>query len=55
MLGDDINVPSVAEKFEEASDVLDKDLIKLVKEGPVEDINKTINTQIIMLTSGVAF
>ena len=55
MLGDDIRVPSVAEKFEEASDVLDKDLIKLVKEGPVEDINKTINTQIIMLTSGVAF
>ncbi|MAW34378.1 MAG: [acyl-carrier-protein] S-malonyltransferase [Proteobacteria bacterium] len=55
MLGDDIYVPIVAEKFEEASDVLDKDLIKLVKEGPVEDINKTINTQIIMLTSGVAF
>ena len=55
MLGDDIYAPSVLERFKEASDILDRDLVKLVKEGPVEDINKTINTQIIMLTSGVAF
>jgi len=40
--------------FEEASAVLGQDLWKLVAEGPVEELNSTINTQPVMLTAGYA-
>src|SRR5271170_2757570 len=33
----------------EASDVLGQDLWKLVSDGPVEDLNSTVNTQPVML------
>jgi len=40
--------------FDEASDILDLDLLALVKNGPAEDLNQTQNTQPAMLVSGVA-
>lgn len=40
--------------FEEASAVLGQDLWKLVADGPVEELNSTINTQPVMLTAGYA-
>jgi len=40
--------------FEEASDILNFDLLSLVKNGPAEDLNQTQNTQPAMLVSGVA-
>ena len=40
--------------FAEASDALGQDLWKLVAEGPVEELNSTINTQPAMLTAGYA-
>ena len=40
--------------FDEASDHLGFDLLSLVKNGPVEDLNQTQNTQPAMLVSGVA-
>ena len=44
----------VRDTFVEASDTLKQDLWKLVTEGPLEELNKTINTQPIMLTAGIA-
>ncbi len=49
---DEISV--VRDTFIEASDTLKQDLWKLVTEGSLEEINKTINTQPIMLTAGIA-
>lgn len=49
---DEISV--VRDTFVEASDTLKQDLWKLVTEGPLEELNKTINTQPIMLTAGIA-
>jgi [acyl-carrier-protein] S-malonyltransferase len=40
--------------FEQASVILGQDLWKLVAEGPVEQLNSTINTQPVMLTAGYA-
>lgn len=44
----------VRETFEEASDILAVDLWKLVSEGPAEELDKTTNTQPVMLTAGIA-
>lgn len=44
----------VKQTFEQASDLLEFDLWKLVQDGPVEDLNQTHNTQPAMLTAGVA-
>lgn len=44
----------VRDTFTEASDILKQDLWKLVTDGPVEEINQTVNTQPVMLTAGVA-
>ena len=44
----------VRETFEEASTALGQDLWKLVAEGPAEDLNATVNTQPVMLTSAYA-
>src|SRR5208282_5876004 len=44
----------VRDIFVEASDVLGQDLWKLVSEGPVEDLNSTVNTQPVMLAADYA-
>ena len=46
--------PAAASTFAEASDVLGQDLWKLVADGPAEDLSRTVNTQPVMLTAGVA-
>jgi len=48
------DLPIIRETFAEASDVLEQDFWTLVNDGPVEDLNLTINTQPLMLMSGVA-
>lgn len=44
----------VRDTFAEASEALGQDLWKLVAEGPAEEINATVNTQPVMLTTGYA-
>lgn len=44
----------VHDTFVEASDILRQDLWQLVSGGTTEELNKTINTQPVMLTAGVA-
>ncbi len=46
--------PEVKQTFEHGSEILKQDLWALVSEGPVEDLNRTENTQPIMLCSCVA-
>jgi [acyl-carrier-protein] S-malonyltransferase len=46
--------PGVRDVFNQASDALKQDLWKLVAEGPVEELNATVNTQPVMLTAGYA-
>jgi [acyl-carrier-protein] S-malonyltransferase len=48
------NHPEVKQLFEHASDILGKDLWRLVSEGPEADLNQTDNTQPAMLAAGVA-
>ncbi len=54
MLADHIETPIVSQTFAEASEVLGFDLLKLVSEGPAEDLNKTENTQPALLAASVA-
>jgi len=46
--------PEVAEVLGIASEVLKQDLGKLMAEGPPEELNRTVNTQPVMLTAGYA-
>ncbi|MEE4281429.1 MAG: ACP S-malonyltransferase, partial [Pseudomonadales bacterium] len=46
--------PSVAQKFQQASDHLGFDVWKMVQEGPAEDLSATQNTQPVLLTASVA-
>jgi [acyl-carrier-protein] S-malonyltransferase len=46
--------PAVRATFAEASDVLGQDLWALVTDGPDDALNRTVNTQPVMLTAGVA-
>jgi [acyl-carrier-protein] S-malonyltransferase len=46
--------PAVRSTFDEASEVLEQDLWALVTAGPEDDLNRTVNTQPVMLTAGVA-
>jgi [acyl-carrier-protein] S-malonyltransferase len=46
--------PVVRRTFAEASEVLGQDLWTLVSEGPAEELNRTVNTQPVMLTADVA-
>ena len=46
--------PEVADTYAEAGEVLGFDLQDLVRNGPVEQLNETVNTQPAMLTAGVA-
>lgn len=55
MLNDLADLPIVQETIKEASDALDLDLFKMMKDGPIEDLNLTVNTQPVMLTASVAF
>jgi [acyl-carrier-protein] S-malonyltransferase len=48
------DVPEVVATFREASDALGQDLWRLVAEGPVDELARTVNTQPVMLTAGVA-
>jgi [acyl-carrier-protein] S-malonyltransferase len=46
--------PAIRATFDEASEVLGQDLWALVTAGPEADLNRTVNTQPVMLTAGVA-
>ncbi|MGB5831711.1 MAG: ACP S-malonyltransferase, partial [Thiohalocapsa sp.] len=46
--------PVVRHTFEQASDILGRDLWKLVVAGPKEELDQTENTQPAMLAAGVA-
>jgi len=46
--------PSIKETFQESSDILSKDLWKIVTDGPEELLSQTETTQPLMLTAGVA-
>jgi [acyl-carrier-protein] S-malonyltransferase len=46
--------PVVKAAFDEASTILGEDLWALVTEGPEEALNRTVNTQPVMLTAGIA-
>lgn len=46
--------PVIRTTFDEASASLGRDLWQLVAEGPVEALSQTVNTQPLMLTSGIA-
>lgn len=46
--------PEVRQTFEQGSEILNQDLWALVSDGPEEDLNRTENTQPIMLCSSVA-
>ncbi|MEO1962976.1 MAG: ACP S-malonyltransferase [Cycloclasticus sp.] len=55
MLGDlSGSYPQIKETFDEASTALGRDLWALAKNGPVEELNKTQNTQPLVLTASVA-
>ena len=46
--------PIVRKIFDEASQALGDDLWQLVTNGPEEDLNRTVNTQPVMLTAAIA-
>ena len=47
-------LPAVRATFDEASSILGQDLWALANEGPAEEQSRTVNTQPLMLTAGVA-
>src|SRR5262245_3377606 len=47
-------LPGVRATFEVASSALGIDLWNLVRDGPAEELEKTVNTQPVMLAAGVA-
>ena len=54
MLNDLADLKVVQDTLTEASDALSLDLLKMMKEGPIEDLNLTVNTQPVMLTASIA-
>ncbi|KWT90211.1 MULTISPECIES: ACP S-malonyltransferase [unclassified Variovorax] len=46
--------PAVVETLREASDALDEDVARLIREGPKEALGLTTNTQPVMLVAGIA-
>ena len=48
------DLPEIRQTIAEASDILGQDMGKLMSEGPAEDLNRTVNTQPVMVTAGVA-
>jgi [acyl-carrier-protein] S-malonyltransferase len=45
--------PVIRDTLAEASDVLKQDVVKLIAEGPAEELNRTVNTQPIMVAAGI--
>jgi [acyl-carrier-protein] S-malonyltransferase len=48
------SLPVVRETLQEASDILGQNLWQLVTQGPLEELNLTVNTQPVMLAAGAA-
>ncbi|HSD54146.1 MAG TPA: ACP S-malonyltransferase [Burkholderiales bacterium] len=48
------DAPEVREVLGVASEVLKQDIAGLIADGPAEELNKTVNTQPVMLTAGFA-
>jgi [acyl-carrier-protein] S-malonyltransferase len=48
------DLASIRAVLAEASDVLRQDMAKLMAEGPAEELNRTVNTQPVMVTAGYA-
>ncbi|MET0681581.1 MAG: ACP S-malonyltransferase [Burkholderiales bacterium] len=48
------DAPEVAEVLAAASQVLKQDVGKLIADGPADELNRTVNTQPVMLTAGYA-
>ena len=46
--------PVIREVLQEASDALGLDLARLIAEGPADELARTVNTQPVMVTAGVA-
>ena len=46
--------PAVAQTLAEASEALDTDIARLIREGPKDQLDLTTNTQPVMLTAGIA-
>lgn len=55
MLNGFIDSPIVQQTLAEASEVLQLDLVKLIAEGPKNDLDLTTNTQPVMLAAAVAY
>jgi [acyl-carrier-protein] S-malonyltransferase len=47
-------IPGVERTFDEARDISGVDYARMVREGPAETLNQTVNTQPVMLVAGVA-
>lgn len=47
-------IPGVERTFAEARDIVGVDYAQMVREGPAEALNQTVNTQPLMLVAGVA-
>ncbi len=54
MLAGYTNLPVIQSVLVEASDILGQDVAKLIAEGPAEELNRTVNTQPLMVTAGYA-
>ena len=46
--------PQIRATFEEAGEVLSRDLFKLIQAGPEDELNSTLNTQPVMLSASIA-
>jgi [acyl-carrier-protein] S-malonyltransferase len=46
--------PAVRSTLEEASSAIDTDIARLIQAGPKEQLDLTVNTQVVMLVAGVA-
>ena len=47
-------LPAVTDTIAQASEILKQDIGKLIAEGPVEELNRTVNTQPVMLAASIA-
>ena len=54
MMDEYADLPIVEETFQQACDILKQDFWSMVRSDPVDDLNLTVNTQPLMLISGVA-
>ncbi|MFM9968446.1 MAG: ACP S-malonyltransferase [Burkholderiales bacterium] len=48
------DLPEIRQTLLEASDILGEDIGKLIAEGPTRELNRTVNTQPVMVTADVA-